>query len=837
MDYRGNPSLPKEIKDRILTTFQQTLQSAREGNYQEAMLGCDFILRLDPDFQPAQQLTERLKKVAGKDAASAGPEVPPPPAEAPPAPAELAPQMQRHLKDRNFQALLDLAEDHRDAVVADAALRGLVETAQSRLEAEPLIQNLVSKARPMLENGQLQEVDALLEKGRALDPEHPALEELTALRQAMAAPPGESAGADTGPIDLDALGADSLGPSEEPALGSLEEDPLGALEEDPFSLGEEDGGLSLGAADEDDPFAAEAAGSDTLEPDPFGTDTFDDALGSAASSASAGTEDAFSFGDAPDASDPFALGDEDAGGADDPFALEEDDAGGASDPFAIGEDASEDDPFAVAEEDAGGPDAFSLEEESAPAPSAPDPFALEEDSPAEGTPAGTSAGGEDSDSRIGELLSEGQALFERDDYQGAIDAWSRIFLIDIDHREATQRIEKARSLKAEQERQVEEVFHEGLEQLKAGKLEEAQGSFRKVLELQPGHGAAQEYLQQLEAGEVPELTGIGMPPPGVRSDTSSVPTPEEIAGGLSLDEEGDDGELKEEILVPPDFSDLPGGAPVSGLSGDKPPSKDASGARRKFVLIGAGVLVVVALVGGYAWLNRDTWFPNSDAPAPTGQPLQMPKNPIEEARRLHAEGKTDQALRQLKLLPQDNAYHEEAQKLIAELEGTLDTGPVLPPEEAALRDELLAESVQYFAAGEMLRAQEVLIAAGEMAPLEGEDAGRMEQVQQRLAPLQQEIALVREGEWETALRDLWRLQVEDPNNRDVVRLLTDCYYNLGVQALQRGNVAQAEGRFGEVLQLAPEDIEAQRHFRFAQAYQQKSQDLLFRIYVKYLPFR
>jgi hypothetical protein len=35
--------------------------------------------------------------------------------------------------------------------------------------------------------------------------------------------------------------------------------------------------------------------------------------------------------------------------------------------------------------------------------------------------------------RIDELLAEGQASFERSEHQAAIDAWSRIFLIDIDH--------------------------------------------------------------------------------------------------------------------------------------------------------------------------------------------------------------------------------------------------------------------------------------------------------------------------------------------------------------------------------------------------------------------
>jgi len=179
----------------------------------------------------------------------------------------------------------------------------------------------------------------------------------------------------------------------------------------------------------------------------------------------------------------------------------------------------------------------------------------------------------------------------------------------------------------------------------------------------------------------------------------------------------------------------------------------------------------------------------------------------------------------------------EAQALIAEWEGGADAGPKLSPEDQAQRDQYLQESQVFFQAGELLRAQEALIAAGELAPLRGEDQARMEEVQTRLAPLQQQIALVEQGEWDAVLKDLWNLQLEDPGNRDVVRLLTDCYYNLGVRDLQRNQVGRAQSRFGEVLELDPDDVEAQRHYRFAQVYEQRQPDLLYRTYVKYIPFR
>ena len=129
-------------------------------------------------------------------------------------------------------------------------------------------------------------------------------------------------------------------------------------------------------------------------------------------------------------------------------------------------------------------------------------------------------GDSESDRRIRELLDEGQTAFDAGDPQGAIDAWSRIFLIDIDHQEASRRIEAARKLKAENERQVEEIFHDGLAQLEAGDAAGARRAFQRVLEIQPGYFAAREYLQQLDAGTVPAREGhgagdrrAGRPPP------------------------------------------------------------------------------------------------------------------------------------------------------------------------------------------------------------------------------------------------------------------------------------------------------------------------------------
>src|SRR5688572_8735561 len=60
MTYLGDPSLTPDIQNRVLSTFDQTARLAAEGKRQEALLGCDFILRLDPLFTPARRLQQRL---------------------------------------------------------------------------------------------------------------------------------------------------------------------------------------------------------------------------------------------------------------------------------------------------------------------------------------------------------------------------------------------------------------------------------------------------------------------------------------------------------------------------------------------------------------------------------------------------------------------------------------------------------------------------------------------------------------------------------------------------------------------------------------------------------
>jgi len=58
--YPGSPSLSAEAREKVLQTFRHTLEMARAGRNEDALLGCDFILKMDARFTPARRLLASL---------------------------------------------------------------------------------------------------------------------------------------------------------------------------------------------------------------------------------------------------------------------------------------------------------------------------------------------------------------------------------------------------------------------------------------------------------------------------------------------------------------------------------------------------------------------------------------------------------------------------------------------------------------------------------------------------------------------------------------------------------------------------------------------------------
>ena len=684
--YSGNPSLVPAIRQRILNTFRQTLDLAAKGSLNEASLGCDFVLQMDPDFGPARALQDRINAAAGPvevadlRAGIVDVEPPAPAAEerdgetedlfgefeelgevdlgaAPPAAAEddLRARLVERLAARDFAGVLDLARSSPQAIAADPELGHLVEAATARQEAAPYVQRFLDAAHRSAAAGDRAGAGTMLEKARTLDPTHPGLRDQAALLDAAApAPPG-------------------------------------------------------------------------------------------------------------------------------------------------------------------------------PPPASPRPAAS-----TLGRTGGLGAHDGDSEDRITALLAEGEKAFAAGDHQGAIDAWSRIFLIDIDHAEASRRIEEARRLKAEQERRVEEVFHDASDRLESGDRTAARQGFEQVMEIEPGHLAAKEYLDRLARPARPARPEGPRPAAEARPATGAAPLP---TGETAVAEQP---VLQGEILVPPEPSaERPGwrSADVEPPSAMAVAGKDR-GARRRFAIIGSAVLALVATALVFVYLNRERFFPNAKEQAP---PAVETVDPIARATRLHDDGKAAVAINQLRRLPPTDPHYEEAQALISQWEASaappppVETGP--SAEEVARRGELLAGAEEALSRGQSLAAEKRLEQATAIAPLNEQEAELRVRVERSLAPFAAELRLFRDGEYERALTGLWRLHEPDPSNADVRRLMVDSYYDLAVRDLQRGDAKSAAKRLDEAAKLAPDDAEVARHRLFAQTYQDRAKDLLYRTYVKYLPSR
>jgi tetratricopeptide (TPR) repeat protein len=634
MSYPGNPSLPPDIQERLLTTFDQSLDLAAAGNLQEALLGCDFLLRMDPRFEPARVLADRLKTWSGPS----GP------------------------------AIDDLRVGVRAAAGATAAPEeSFADLGWSDHEHEsaPYVARFLRDGRAALERGERSVAERLLAKARSLDEANPEVASLAA-----------------------------------------------ALE----------------------------------------------------SSASDFVTDVSSFAELSD------LGARAASTPDRP-------------------------------ESAGAPGAL-----GAPPASSEDP-------------------------RIAELLSQGAAAFERGEHQNAIDAWSRVFLIDIDHAEAGRRIEEARRFKAEAERKTEELFQDGVARYEEGDREAAREIFTRLLASNPNHLAAREMMERL--GEAADEAS-----PAAAASARAVPAAGEPAAAQRR--RGAKAALKEEIMVPPEPGERRAAAATAAPAAEA--GRAGRRARSRGPLVAAAALLVVAAAGAWLWTQRDRLFPNrasasASAPAPAGD-RALATSAVARAERLHAAGNTSAAVALLRRVGAEDPAYQRAQDLIAQWEALEEpAAPQLEPAAATRRAQWLGSARQAMAEGRFALAGEWLARAAEIAPLDAEESALARQASDAIAPYAAQLDLFRQGEWESVLPQLWRLHEADPSNRDVVAMLVDCYFNLGVRELQREAPDAATDKFREALGLAPDDGELRRTARFAEAYRARNLDLQYRIFVKHLPFR
>jgi tetratricopeptide (TPR) repeat protein len=709
MTYQGNPSLAAPVKDRVTSTFHQTLALYRQGRVDEVAAGCNLILQMDPQFEPARKLLE----------AARNPSIPFDPgaygAGEPDAPTMAA--AREAMAGRDFQRVIQITTEILTNDLMNDEARILADEARERQEAGPFIDQFVRKCDQNLASGNMAGAKSELEKARALDPTHPEVLRVAKAIESRASAPAPA-------------------PPPPPAPSFIIDDTT-----------------------------QQATGRAAAPASDFGF-TFEEDKPQETSFAN------FSF-DAPSSDSPFAGG------------------------FSF------DTPAATP--------TVTLAAPPAPAPA---------DGGFDFSTASITTSPDDQ-KKIEQYLSDGDRAFEAEDYQQAIDLWSRIFLIDVTNDQASERIERAKAKRRQIEQKVEALIASGTTALDRGDTARARAEFAEALRLDPNNDTAQEAMDRLTSG----VTEGG----AAAVEETFVPPPmdDKIDLGFFEDEPSSGAEGS---LVPPEPGAAPA-APAKKSTGSVKARPAAAAKKSPLGLIAAVVGLLVILGGGWFVWSRFMSKPDVD-PAAT-------EAIFARASSLAGRGKFDEAIAALQEIQPDDPQHDKALLMISDLQQKktksaemIDGIPI-----AQYFERKLSAARTAYAAHDYATAKIEFENAQRARPLPPDAKTQYDHAAEQVAKLDAAKALFAEQKYSEAITNLQPLLAEDPQNANVQRMIVDAHFNLGATALQENRLADAIKAFDEVLKVTPNDELARRSRELAVRYNGEKPDLLYQIYVKYLPRR
>lgn len=780
-DYPGNPSLPAEVRERVMTTFKQTLTLYDEVQLDEVVAGCDLILEMDSRFEPARKLRQKAKDPASpidmaelyalRDAPAATPATNGDDTDASMLEAVEA------LNGGDYERAVDLCNAILAADPSNEEAQRIGEQANERLEAGPFIAQFLQEAENALASGDRDGARRTIDKARSLDPLHPKIAEMTQR--------------------VDAAPATPPAPGPEPAAPS-------------------EGGSGFDFGGDSSPFASAFGGASSDQGGGFES-SFSSSAAEDASSAESPAEPVSAF-DSP--SDSFSSFDSPVESA--PAAPAAPEPGDEIEPESGSDFAFAAEPAA---EDQGAPDdvgfGFTLEPDDAPpAPPTPPPA---ETSPAAAEPAQSFdfAAGEvevsgDDQQKIAGYLAEGDRLFETGDYQGAIDAWSKIFLIDVTNDQASERIEAAKDKKREADEKLEELLNTGIAAFNRRDDATARGSFEEVIAQDPDNFRAHEYLEKLTARAAAR-------PAGVEADS--------MAPELDADEDLYQGDYEEDSSDGPAASARPAAAPAKTAPRPAAPAPKKSSSRTAIIAVVAVLLLAVGGWFGWSMLAGGDDAASADAALTQGK--------IKRAEVLAADGDFAKAIEILSGIQPGDPMREQALQLIAQYrQQQAQTGGMIGGRPVnQVRDEFLTQAREAFAAEDYVAAKSAFEEAAKLKPLDPADREMYETSSRQVSKLDAASTLFAQGSYAEAAEELNRILTAEPDNVNARKMLVNAHFNLGVMALRNSNLSAAADEFRFVLEQTPDDTIARRSLEIAQTYENSPRDLMYDIYVKYLPLR
>jgi tetratricopeptide (TPR) repeat protein len=714
MAYPGNPELSPQAQDRVMTAFKQVVGKLQQGNREEALIGLEFVLRLDPAYAPAKNLHQQLSSGASEidlnDVLSH--------LQAPTTDVinTLLVEAVEMYDERNFegarakvdQVLLNLP-GHEEA-------RFLLSQIEEATKGESQVSQFLQHALDALERGDSQEAANFVMMAQALDPHHQGIADTIAL---------------------------------------IEQGGEVSLEQAGFAPGD----TSPEGAELD----AEAAGSSDFEPAVDSSDLFSAPPGGEASPI--GEEPGGAFGEAAPGAEPQV---------------------GPPPPHVSvpADRAEEETPAAPSEAYYDDVDAAEGLFETGPTMSA-------------GTDEGVEIDPSDTLAVIRDLLSKGGTAAAADDYSAAIDAWSRILLIDHTHEEAKDRIEHIRHAKEDVDRRIEPILADARSAHLSGDLEMATDFVRRVLELSRNHVEATRLLEAIQRGAHPD----GEQP----SDDSAMPDLEEDL-------------FTDEFEVTADFGESAATATRTVEGEWRTPVKPKKKLPWQWwTAIGA---VGVIIVGVAMWLG------GAFAPELEGEPrIKVVNRVLVEAEEMFNQKRVEEAILHLEQNSADDQFQFRIDDVLKRYRAAVAT-PVPTPVPDGLKAcrELLEE-------GRWMAAYERAMSELKAHP---NDPG-LEEVRERVLEMEPAAARLYEalktGEHQIAVDISRNLLASRPDDSEVIAVYDRNLFNAGLAELRAFNLSEAESYLVELQQRQPEDSEVKRILEFVDSYKSRSVDMRLKVFV------
>src|SRR5688500_19055551 len=226
--YPGNASLAAAVKDRVVSTFEQTLTLYKQGRIDEVVAGCNLILQMDPLFDPARKLLEKTRDPGATfDAGSfmSG--------------GDSLAEARRAMASRDFERVVQITTEILTNDLMNDEARVLSDEAREKIEAAPFVDQFVRKCQQHIQAGNLTAARSDLEKARALDPKHPGIAQIEAMIRQAEVPSAPASSFDSSAFVVDAPSGSGRGTAQASDFGFTFEEEKGAGSSgfDSFSFG------------------------------------------------------------------------------------------------------------------------------------------------------------------------------------------------------------------------------------------------------------------------------------------------------------------------------------------------------------------------------------------------------------------------------------------------------------------------------------------------------------------------------------------------------------------------------------------------------------------------